>query len=130
MLGERKQRRWQVFAGLLALALIVLLVLPLSPGEAHAVFRDGSMPCVHTDEVPGAPVLSFGVTQLPCNGHHCAHGPFCCMSTCPVFAGLALPAETSGVAPLPDFAAYPIVPLRSPNGFGVRPALPPPRAIM
>ena len=127
MLGERKQSWWQVIVGLLALALIVL---PLSAGQAHAVFRDGSTPCLHTDEVAGAPLLSSGVTRLPCNGHHCTHGPFCCMSSCLAFAGLALPAETPATAPFPDFAVYPITPPTSPNGFGERPALPPPRAIV
>ena len=126
LMGERKQRRWPVFVGLLALALIVL---PFSPSEARSVFSACGILCVHADEMPRAPSLSSGVTQLPCEGHHCAHGPFCCMSGCLAFAGLAVPAEALTLAPFLDFAVYPMVPPTRPNGFGVRPALPPPRAI-
>ena len=116
MLGEWKQRWWPAFVGLLALALIVL---PLSTSAARSVFSAGGIACVHADEMPGAPSLSSGVTQPPCDEHHCAHGPFCCMSSCLAFAGLALPAETLALAPFLDFAVYQMAPSTRPNGFGV-----------
>jgi hypothetical protein len=126
MLGEWRQRRWLAFAGLMALALIVL---PLSPGEAHAVLSAGSIPCVHADEMLPPTFSSRGV-QRPCDGHHCAHGPLCCMSSCLAFSALALPAETLLLTPFQDLAVYPRAPPTRPNGFGVRPSLPPPRAIV
>ena len=127
LMGERKQRRWPALVGLMALALIVL---PFSPSEARSVFSACGIRCVIADEMPLAPSLSSGVTQLPCEGHHCAHGPFFCMSGCLACAGLAVPAESLTLAPFLDVAVYPMVPPTRPNGFGVRPALPPPRAIV
>ena len=118
MLGWWGQKRWLTCVGLLALA---LLVLSFSPIAARAAFGGGGIPCVHVDEAR-SPAFSSGVMPLPCDGHHCVHGPFCCMSSCLAFADLALPAETPLLASFLDFAVYPLAPPTRPNGLGVRPA--------
>jgi hypothetical protein len=108
--------------GLLALAFVML---PLAPSQAHALAGSG-IPCLHQDDALAASLVSF--KQLPCDGHHCAHGPVCCLSSCLAFTGLAVVSEVSVAAPLldlPDYSSH--FPLW-PDGMGLRPALPPPRA--
>jgi hypothetical protein len=106
---------------------IAFVALPLAPSEAHTLA--GGMPCLHQNEAAKtAPVLQPLPTQPPCGQHHCAHGPFCCVSSCLGFSGLAVAPETPLLAPSLDLALFPLPPLTRPSGFGVRPALPPPRA--
>jgi hypothetical protein len=110
--------------GLLALA---FAMLPLAPGQAHALAGSG-IPCLHQAEAPAQSLVSFGDKQLPCDGHHCAHGPFCCLSSCLAFTGLAVVSEVSVAVPLLDLAVYSSHCPLWPDGRGLRPALPPPRA--
>jgi hypothetical protein len=118
--------RWLALAGLMALAFVAL---PLAPGAAHTA-ANAAIPCIHHDEASSiAPSLSPAKAPLPCDGHHCAHGSFCCMSICLAFASVVVPADTLLPAPLLDLAAFLVALPPRPNGFGVRPALPPPRAI-
>jgi hypothetical protein len=117
--------RWLTLAGFLALA---SLALTFAPSEVHAVTGAG-IPCLHDDGT--VPLLSSGAMQRPCDGHHCTHGPFCCcMSGCLTFAPAALPSDALLPAPFLYAAAFPVPAQTRPNGFGVRPALPPPRMIV
>jgi hypothetical protein len=113
--------QWLALAGLMVLAFVAL---PLAPGAAHTTAQIGI-------EVPSfAPPLSPSQAPLPCDGHHCAHGLFCCMSSCLALASVVVPADTLLPAPLFDVANILFPDPAQPNGFGVRPALPPPRAIV
>jgi hypothetical protein len=127
MLGWWARMRWPMVAGLLALAFVALSV---TPSQAHSVGQSG-IPCLHQNEVSHVtPWLSSGTTQLPCDGCHCSHGPICCMSSCLAFASIVLPTNALVPAPLFYPADFPVPPPPQPNGFGVRPALPPPRIIV
>ncbi len=119
------QRRWLAFAGLLTLAVILL---PLSLSEARTVFIAASIPCLHADEVPAG--SSSGATQSPCDRYHCVHGTLCCMISCITSTAATSPVETVLKAPSVRPPTYLMPPPTSPNGFGIRPALPPPRAIV
>jgi hypothetical protein len=126
MPGLCRQIRWLALAALLAVAFVAL---PLAPSEAHTLA--GGMPCLHQNEAAKtAPVLSPLPMHPPCDQHHCVHGPFCCMSSCLGFSGLAVMHETPLLAPPLDLTLFPLPPPTRPSGFGVRPALPPPRAFV
>jgi hypothetical protein len=117
--------RWAAFAALLALAFIAV---PLASSEAHNLAA--GIPCLHLDDEAAktGPLLS-PLTRPPCDQHHCAHGAFCCMSSC-LGGGLAVATELPSLAPPFGLALFLLPPPLHPNGFGVRPALPPPRALV
>jgi hypothetical protein len=119
-----RQMRWMAFAALLALGFIAV---PLASSEAHNLAA--GIPCLHLDDevAKTAPLLS-PLTRQPCDQYHCAHGAFCCMSSC--LGGLAVAPETPFLAPSFGLARFPFSPTLHPNGFGLRPALPPPRALV
>lgn len=126
MWGRWRQIRWLALATLLAL---VFVALPLAPSEAHTLA--GGIPSLHhyNETAKTAPLVSPLPLQLPCDGHHCAHGPFCCMSGC-LGSGLAVAPEVPLFAPSREFARFLLPPPERGHGFGVRPALPPPRAFV
>ena len=117
-------------AGLLALAFVIL---PVSSSSAHGV-SGSHVTCLHFGETAKAgmpvPAISAGERQQPCGGLDCPHGSFCCTSICLAFTDLTVSDGPSLAAPMPDTAAYaPHLPSWL-HEFGLRPALPPPRAFV
>jgi hypothetical protein len=130
MRGFWRHIGWQMMAGLLVLTFVIL---PVSLSSPHGVTR-GQIPCLHFGETVKAgmpvPAISAGEREQPCDGHDCPHGSFCCTSSCLAFTGLVVNAMPSLAAPVPGAAAYAPHLASWLHGFGLRPALPPPRAFV
>ena len=109
-----------------AVLLLAILLLSGAHADAHSLARADTFVPRHAAIVT-APVLQMH-DELPCCPDG-SHGPLCCPGVCSL-AGCLPPAEPAFLSVVSGELVYALFEGSRPDGAGIAPDLPPPRAIV